>query len=260
MRVFILIVLGLICKGVLLAQNTVGNYTQSVIQLPPSKGIHTSFFVNEGNQVFLPSNGGICRPADSSWFIPPTEGYYFTSFAPNVKDTAFFAVANRLDSAEVFYIKSNGKLPIKRVSLLKLSKGVYHLIYKDKTCYIWGYADKKSKIGLITNTSVKWLLVMDDVITQVQISESSEIYFASGNAIYNFNKHQTVLVFGKKIFGFDFTKDQKIIVSSSEGIGVQEGSTLMLLAKDLYGLVEYENDCIFILPQKGKEMYAIYQK
>lgn len=243
-----------------MAQQQADDYKSYVsIKLPSLVVPYTSFYVSESNQILLPYQGGIYSLKDSLWFIPPAEGFDFTSFAINFKDTAFFAIANGMDSTEIFYVKSGGKLPIKKYNLYKLQKGIYQLIYKNDVCYVWGYSSKESKIGILTGKGIQWLLSLKGVITQVRINDSSEIFFALDKAIYDLQKRETVMVDEKNIFGFDFDKNQNLVVSCSKGIAIKIGNKLSIIAKNIGGLVACRNERIFVLPPKGNEIYSFYK-
>ncbi len=243
--------------GKLAAQDRENRYVHSTINLPTSQSLITSLFVNEINQVFLPLNGGIYLPKDSLWFIPPSKGYYFTSFAPNVKDTGFFVVANTSDSSELFYLKSSRDASIKRYPVLKLNKGLYNVIFRNNTCYIWGHDTKGSRIGILVNNEIKWLLNLSGVIQQVQVNDSSEIFFALNKAIYKLNNQQIVLSLNKEIHGFCFDKSGNIILSTADWVGVQNEDKIDIIATGMSGLSAYENDSIFIVSNKAQQINII---
>ena len=234
-------------------------YKYSEINIPASQGLFSSFYVNEYNQVFLPLNGGIYLPKDSLWFLPPAKGYYFTSFAPNLQDTAFFAMANTADSSELFYLKSSVSAPIKRFSVLKLKKGIYNLIYKNKLCYIWGYSANNSRIGILGNGEVQWILNVNGMVRQIQVDDAAQVYFLLGRSVYKLNSREALLTLDRKIYGFAIDREGRVLVSCADGIGIKDNDKLSIIATGMAGLLENRNDRIFVLSQKSDKLYTVFK-
>jgi hypothetical protein len=234
-------------------------YKYKVYNIPQSQASFNSFYINEGNQIFLPLNGGIYLLKDSLWFISPVKGYYFTSFSPNLKDDALFVLANRSDSSQLFYLKSEKNKPIQRYTLAKFPIGIYNLVYKNGVCYVYGDDPNGSKIGILAKQNINWIFRIKDHIQQVQINESSEIFFALKNAIYQLSNQKKILILNSKINGFDFDSDGKIIVSLEDGIGIYSDGIVEIVASGIKGLIQYKNKSIYVLPTSGKALYQLYQ-
>lgn len=232
-------------------------YHYTEIKLPQSPSLFTSFYVNDANQAFLPINGGIFIPKDSSWFLPPSGSYYFTSFAPNLNDTSLFVFANTFDSSELFYLKSSASVPIMRYSVLTLSKGLYNLKFKNNTCYIWGHDSAGSRIGILGDNEIKWLLQVRGVIRQIQIGDSSEILFAMNKGIYRLDTQERVLQLDKEIYGFCTDKKGNIIVSFGNEIGMASGNRIDIISTGVTGLLEFANNTVFILSNKLHTLYML---
>lgn len=229
------------------AQLPENNYQKDSISYPETTDIVTSFHVNDNNIVFLALNGGIYLPHDSLWFIPPSKNFYFTAFAPNVKDTSLFVVANTTGNSELYYLKSSIQSPIKRFLVATLEKGIYNLIFKANVCYVWGYCSNISRIGILVNGEVKWLLQLQGVIKQVQVNNDGDIFFTKNNSIFQLGSPKPILTLEKKIFGFDFDKQNNIIVSSMDGVGISIKDKLEFITSEAAGPVQYNHKSAFIL-------------
>ena len=227
-------------------QNNLGKYICKTINLPNSKCLFTSFFVNDLDQVFIPVNGGIYMALDSAWLIPPKRGYYFSSFAPNVKDTGFFTFANTIDSSKLFYLKNSMGLPVKKLNLLTLERGIYNVIFTNNTCYVWGIVGNTSRIGIVLRDQVKWLFNAIGIIKQVQVTDSSEIYFCLNNSIYKLGSRQVILSSPVPIYGFCFNEHGNLFVSTKNGFGHIEGNNLVIVATGVYGIANYRNGKMFV--------------
>jgi len=230
-------------------------YSYDIIGLPPSQTMFTSFYINESNQIFVALNGGVYLPKDSLWFIPPANGHYFTSIAPNVKDTGLFVLANATDSTELYYLKTSVNGSIKKILLTKIGKGCYNLVYKNGLCCIWGYDLETSRIGILSSNGIEWLLAIKGIIRQVQVNDSSEVFFALNNSIYQLRNRRNILTINTAILGFDFDGEGNPIISCSEGIGLANDGKLNIVATGVAGLVQYKNENIFVLPPKGNKLY-----
>lgn len=241
------------------AQNESINYKYSVLNIPPSKNLFTSFSVTETSDILLPLNGGIYVVNDSLWFIPPSKQYFFTSVATNIIDTGVFVFANTLDSSKLFCLKNSLTAPIQRSLIVQMSKGIYNVIFKNNICYVWGHTGTNSKIGILVNKEVKWLINLKGVIQQVQVNSLNEIYFSLGKSIYQLNNQKKILTLEKEIHGFCFTKDDKIILSSIDGVGIYEHNNISIFASELDGLLEQKSDKLFLVSNKNKQVYILYK-
>jgi hypothetical protein len=228
------------------------------IPLPQSQVSYSSCYVSDDKSVFLPVGGGIYLPQDSIWFLPPSERYYFTSVAPVLTDTAFFAIGNTASTSELIYVRSSSqKLPI-QLQIQSLDKGFYHLIYRNNLCCIWGFSGGHSKIGVLAEKQVKWVFTLKGIITQVQLNDAGEIFFAAGNSIYQLTTGKRLLTYEGKIFGFDFNSKQQIVLSCEQGVGyIDEANKLNILARQIFGTVTARNNTTFVLPPTGRFMYRI---
>ena len=240
-----------------IAQTGKGEYKYSVISFPSLQTMSTSFYVNETGQVFLPLNGGIYLPKDSVWFLPPSKEYSFTSFAPSLKDTSLFVFANTADHTELYYLKSTVGAAIKKYPMATLEKGLYNIIYKNNTCYVWGYSSGISKIGILLKDEIKWLMNIEGLIRQVQVNDSSEIFFAYKNSIYTLGNRQTVLTLDKTIYGFAFDKSNNLLLSCSDGIGIRNNDKLKIIATEVSGVMEYRNGSLFVLDRSRNTIVQI---
>jgi hypothetical protein len=234
-------------------------YGYDVVSLPRSQNLFTSFYINENNQVFIAINGGVYLPKDSLWFLPPAKEFYFTSMAPNVNDTGVFVLANTVDSTKIYYLKSSANGSIKKFHLVTMSKGVYNLIYKNGLCCVWGYDANDSRIGILSSGGIKWLITVKGIISQVQVNDSSEMYFSLKSSIYQLNNRKKVITVNSEISGFDFDRKGNMIVSCREGIGLVSKDSLTIIARGITGLVQYRNENVFVLPRKGGYLYDIHR-
>ncbi len=232
-------------------------YKCKTYNLPINHAVFTSFYVNEVNQILLPFDGGIYMPKDSLWFLPPVKDYYFTSFAPDLKHSAFFVLANHADSSELYYLKSIRKSPVQRCLLAKISKGLYNVIFKNGVCYVWGFDPHESKIGILTENGLNWVFKIKGIIQQVQVNKSGEIFFALGNTIYQLSSQKKILILNSKILGFDFDEEGQIIVSFNEGVGVKNEDVIKIVATGINGIVQYANEKIYVLNPSGSNIYQI---
>jgi len=242
-----------------LAQEKNVKYKISALSLPKSQNLFHSFFVSDQDKIFLPLNGGIYLPKDSLWFLPASKEYYFTSFAPDLKDTSCFVFANSSTATELYYLKSSKHSAIRKFCIAKLKRGSYAVIYKGSICYVWGHDGEQSKIGFLVNNKIKWLISIKGIIRQVQVDDKGEIFFALENSIHKLSTRQTIVTLASVISGFDFDKSGKIILSCADGIGIQKDKTIEIIATGLSGLIEYQNDVIYVLNSKGSSIFQIQQ-
>jgi hypothetical protein len=232
-------------------------YTYTSVAFPSSNLLQTSFYVNDANKVFIPLNGGIYMPQDSIWFIPPSKRYIFTSVAIDLKDTGLFVAACSADSSHLFYLKSSTNSPIKRSRLAELTKGIYNLILRNNICYIWGYSGDTSKVGILTDNGVEWLMHFTGVIQQVQVNDRFEIFFSVGNSIYQLNNNTTVLKLTKKIYGFCFDENDKLVVSTDDGVAIVDKGVQLIIAKNVLGIMQQQDEKVYILSNKEHKLYIL---
>lgn len=226
------------------------------IILPSSSTFAASFYVSESDDVFVAINGGVFLPKISSWFIPPQKDLFVTSFALNLSDTALFVCGNTEDSTIIYYIK-NSSNKIKRFEVSKIERGAYNLIYKNQTCYIWGGTITNSKIGILTAKGIKWVLKIKGYIPQVQVDDSSKIFFALENSIYNLNKKLVLLRSEEKIYGFAFQKDSTVLVSYLNKLGFLKQGRRAFLDIGTSGIIQNTSKNIFVLAQKANKVLKI---
>ena len=232
------------------------HYLLKTIKMPASGSIHSSFYVNELNQVFIPLNGGIYVPKDTSWFIKPDGRYYFTSFAPNIQDTGIFVISAQEKNSELFYLKSSLVSGIQKTKFLSLQQGIYELIADKNIFYIWGYDSISSKIGIITRKEVKWIFSTKGFIAQVHINNDS-LYFALGNGVYNLKSMQKTVMSDSRITGFAFDAENNLVISTEKGTGIKKGNVLNLILPGISGLVQIQKNNIYVLPPKGTSLFWI---
>lgn len=233
-------------------------YGYEAIAMPVGKTLRNWFLVNDQGSLFVPHEGGIFVLKDSSWFVPPVSDFVFTSFAPVANDTAMFIVANSEKFSEIYYVKSSTSASIQKLLVCQLRRGIYNLIVKDQVCHIWGYCDGRSKVGIVSGNEVKWLLDVPGIIRQVQISPSSQIYFAMGNAVYRLDDTKAMLRMDKPINGFCFDKMNNLIASSEQQVGIHRGDQFVVIASGVGGPLQYHNDDIFVLSNARQQIVRIF--
>lgn len=212
----------------------------------------TGFSTDALNDLFLPLHGGIFLPKDSNWLIPPKKGRYFTSFYPNEKDTGFYTISNTSDYSEIHYVKTSYNKTIRESSVCKFEKGIYNLIFKEQFCYIWGYSKNKTKIGILIGNKVKWFFTYNGIINQVQLNYNKEVFFSINNIIYNLSNRKVALNANNKILGFDFDKNNNLIISTQQGTGYYMNTTFKIITKKAFGLLQCSPSSIYILPVKSE--------
>lgn len=250
------IVLALPCKT--FAQGKDVRFGYEAIAMPAGKTLRNWFLVNDQGSLFVPHEGGIYVLKESSWFIPPVSDFVFTSFAPVPQDTAMFVVANNEKFSEIYYVKSSTSSSIQKLLVCQLRRGIYNLIVKDQVCYIWGYSNGRSKVGIVSGNEVKWVLDVPGIIRQVQISAASQIYFALGNAVYRLDDTKAMLRLNKPINGFCFDKMNNLIASSEQQVGIHSGDHFVVIANGVGGPLQYHDEGIFVLSNARQQIVRIF--
>ncbi|MDN3548949.1 hypothetical protein [Mucilaginibacter aquaedulcis] len=253
---FILLILALAFLNEANAQNSFTGNEYRVISYPGPTSRAGSLYVSPFDEVFLSLNGGIYNPKNSFWFIPPSKEYYFTSFAPILKDTAAFVFANTEKESQLFYIKNSFKSPIKPYLILSLPKGAYNIVSKNDICYVYGCANDTSKIGILIRNKVKWLMTIEGLIKQVQVDNDGKICFLYKNSIYELNDRKIILSDKQKLYGFAFDKNNQLIVSGEDGLGIKKNDTLSIIISGVKGIVSCGLNNIFILDQTHHNIIA----
>jgi hypothetical protein len=247
-----------IIPGKAVAQGKDIRYGYEAITMPAGKALRNWFLINDQGSLFVSHEGGIYVLKDSSWFIPPVSNLVFTSYAPVPKDTAIFVVANNEKFSEIYYVKSSTSSAIQKLLLCQLRRGIYNLIVKDQICYVWGYSNGRSKLGIVSGNEVKWLLDVQGIIRQVQVNNASQIHFALGNAVYRLNDTKALLRLDKPINGFCFDKMNNLIASSEQRVGIQKGDQFVIIANGIGGPLQYHDEDIFVLSNAMQQIVRIF--
>ena len=232
-------------------------YKLTNILLPRSDFHYRSFFVNDSSNIYIPMNGGIFMPLDSSWYFRPGTQKYYTSLTQYAADSSEFFLVNDKDSTTLYHTNIRKRPSQKKLKITRIKKGLYSVINIMNTCILWGYDGEHSQIGIIKPDGIKWLYQMKGMIQQVQADASAEIYFCLKNSIYRLSDKKIVAQLPSPIYGFDFNNKGKLVISSKEGIGIEKNKTIELIATGIGGLLECRAESIYLLSSIDNQIYIL---
>jgi hypothetical protein len=226
--------------------------------LPPTKIRYHSFFVNNSDMAYIPMNGGIFVPSDSAWHMLPEPDRYVTSLTQNIQDSSEFYIVNRADSSVLYHASMRESKVRKKLKLAGMKKGLYSIVSIMNTCIVWGYDGEHSGIAIVMPQGLKWVYRMKGLIRQVQADATAEIYFCLDKSVYRLSDRKIIARLDEPIYGFDFDPRGKLVVSTSAGIGKENGKSIELIATGIGGLVECGMDgSIHVLSSVSNRIYTL---
>ncbi len=225
-------------------------YSVTIYGLVSSNLPSSDFYVSEAGQAFVPINGGVYNPKDSTWFIPPKAGRIISSFSANAIDSAIILAYKENDSSTIHYLKANRKLGFDDAILASLDPGFYNVNYKNNTLVIWGRNKGLYRIGYLGRDSLKWVVNIPEKISSVFLDNHGTIYFSAANKIINYNINEVVAQLDTTITGFSFLESRFLVVSTPQGVYTNESGNFKAIATDLDGLIKTYGKDVYILSNR----------